>query len=446
MASEPAARGELLKILGLGFGVSVSIGAIIGSGILRAPSSVAQEVPVAWLIVGLWVLGGLQSALSANMYAELGAALPRSGGPYVLAKRIYGDIGGLVVGWSDYISWIAGIAAASVSFAEFLPLLIPAAAAHKIAVALALQIALYATNILGLREGSALQIATSAAKAGMLFLFILAAVFVAAPVEPPSHLTASAAWGWSSVILAYMLIFGAYAGWVTPMNFSGENHSPGRHIPRAMFLGIAVTALLYVGVNGALVHALGPHRMAATPLPFRTVIDHFGGALPSLLFALTAVITVASCANANMMAGSRVLFALAEDRLLPAPLAYVNKGGSPVLAYLLSAVISMALALTGAFALVFGLIATLGTVTAVLIEIGFFILRRREPELARPFRAVGYPWLPAFELCLDSAFLCLIALADHVGVVVAIGLALLCVPLALVARRARRTAVLTVAL
>jgi APA family basic amino acid/polyamine antiporter len=438
--SQTQPRQGLLKILGVSFGVAVSIGAVIGSGILRAPSEIAGEIPGIGLIIGLWVLGGMQAALSANIYAELGASMPKSGGQYVYAHRVYGDVGGLVVGWADFLSFVAGVAAASVSFAEFLPLVLPEAAPHKIAVAAALLIAIYAANIMGLREGRAIQMVTSFIKAGMLFAFIVAAAVIAAPAEPKSVLASSPVWSFGAIILAYKMVVGAYAGWGTPTCFSGENETPGRSIPRALFLGIAATAFLYIGINAALLHALGPQGVAASPLPFTAMIGRFGGSLPSLLFALTALFTVASCANANAMAAPRILFALAEDGLLPAALTRVNAGGSPAVAFVLAGLVSVALALTGAFSLVFGLIATLNMTTAVLVEFAFFVLRRREPNLARPYRALLYPWLPALALGVDATFLCLIAYADHLGVAVAIGLALLCVPLAMIARRARHIA------
>jgi len=435
--ASPQGQHGLLKILGVGFGVAVSIGAIIGSGILRAPSVIAADISGVGIIMALWVFGGVHAALGANILAELGTSLPKSGGPYIYAHRVYGDVGGLVVGWADALAYIAGVAAASVSFAEFLPLLLPEAALHKSAIAVALLFAIYAANIAGLREGRAIQMVTSFTKAAMLFLFILAAILVAAPKEPANAIASSAVWSWGSLVLAYKLVYGAYAGWGTPLAFSGENESPGRSIPRALFLGIALTAVLFIGINAALFLALGRAGVAASPLPFTTVLSRFGGALPSALFALTAMITVASCANANAMGGSRVLFAMAEDALLPRMLSNVNRGGSPVFAFLLSGTVAVVLAATGAFALVFGLIATLDTATAVFVETGFFILRRREPDLARPYRAFGYPWIPALGLMVDATVLCLIAVADVRGIVFAVGLVVLCVPLAMIARRMR---------
>jgi APA family basic amino acid/polyamine antiporter len=446
-AGSPAqSRGGLLKILGVGFGVAVSMGAAIGAGILRAPATIATQVPYGAVILGLWVLGGVQAVLSANIYAELSAAVPKSGGQNVLAQKIYGDLGRLVVGWAEWITCVAAVAATSVSFADFMPLIVPATAAHKGAVAAGLQVVIYAVNLLGLREGRAIQAITSAVKAGMLLLFAIAAFFIAtasrsAPAAAAASVSAASTviWTWGGFILAYKLVAAAYSGWITPIIFAGENVAPGRSIPRALFLGIGLTAVLYIAANGGLLYALGTAGMRASPLPFTAVISGIGGAVPALLFAVTAAIAVASCSNANAMSSSRVLYALAEDGILPRALRTVNAGGSPTLAFVMSAAVSLLLAATGRFALVFGLVATLNIANAVLIELGFFILRRREPQLPRPYRAIGYPWVPALALAVDAAILCFIASADHEGILVAIGLTLLCIPFAMVAR-VRRTA------
>jgi APA family basic amino acid/polyamine antiporter len=195
--------------------------------------------------------------------------------------------------------------------------------------------------------------------------------------------------------------------------------------------------VLYIGVNAALLHALGRDGIAALPLPFVAVLNRFGGTLPSVLFALTAMVTVASCANANIMSSPRVLLALAEDGLLPGAFARVNRGGSPTVSMFATACVTLLLAASGTFALVFGLIATLDTVAGIVVEAGFFRLRLREPSLARPFRALGYPFLPLFVLAVDMALLVVFASADLQGGLAAGVIVLLCVPFALIARRGR---------
>ncbi len=436
-------RGHLLKILGVSFGVAVGVGGMIGAGILRTPSVIAGEVPDMAFILALWLLGGVQAALGANVLAELATALPQAGGEYVYAHRAFGNTVGLVVGWTTWLRQVAGVAALSVAFVEFLALLWPQAANHAWLIMVAMQVALYAVNFAGLREGSAFQIGTSLLKALMLLAFVVAAIAVAAP-SSAAHASAIAApggWaapiGWLAVIGAFQLIRGAYSGWDMPAYFSEENVAPSRSIPRALLMGILVTAVLYVAVNAGLLYALGVDGTAASTLPFTTVLDRFGGPVPSILFALGAIISVVSCCNAGIMTAPRIFFALARDRLLPGVFAHVNKGGSPDFALALMAVASIALSLSGSFVFVFGLIGILNTLASIFVEAGFFVLRRREPSLVRPFRAIGYPFLPALVLITDVALLALFGWADHTGIIFAIVLAALCVPLAWLAKRGK---------
>jgi APA family basic amino acid/polyamine antiporter len=256
------------------------------------------------------------------------------------------------------------------------------------------------------------------------------------PAHAPAPSQPVTAAGFLALAAVYQLIRGAYNGWHAPVYFSEESLAPDRSLPRALFFGIAFTAAIYLFVNVALLHALGPAEIATRPLPFVIVLDRIAGHAASVVFAIGALITVASCANANVMIAPRILFALSRDRLLPSALLAVNKGGSPYIAFLLTAVFSIALSTTGGFRMVFGMIATLVTLGSILTEISLFALRAREPETPRPYRAVLYPWLPALVIAMDVVLLAMFAHADLRGAVFAAALCLLCVPFALVARHA----------
>ena len=225
------------------------------------------------------------------------------------------------------------------------------------------------------------------------------------------------------------------------MFFAEENVDPSRSLPRAMAFSILLTATLYLAVNGVLLYALGPQGMIGNALPYTLVLNRAGGELPALLFAAGAMIVVASCANAGIMVAPRVLLALSRDRLLPAIFQNVNRGGSPWVAFLLTACGSIILALSGSFALLFGLIATLQSAAFVLVIASVFILRRREPELARPYRSKGYPWLAALVFAIDLVLLVLFLSNNWLGGLYAAILWAACVPFAMVARQARRQAV-----
>src|ERR1700753_2343533 len=145
-------RHHLLTILGVTFGIAVTVGDMIGSGILRAPSSIAAAVHNIGIIMVLWIFGAIHAALTANVFSELGTAFPKSGGGYIYSQRAFGDIGGLVVGWSSWLALVAGTAAQAISFANFLPILWPWSSQHTVGVALAMLIALFGANYVGLRE------------------------------------------------------------------------------------------------------------------------------------------------------------------------------------------------------------------------------------------------------------------------------------------------------
>lgn len=402
-------RGQLLRILGVSFGVAVAVGGMIGAGILRAPSVIAADVPNAGLILALWALAACHALLEANVVSELGTALPRAGGIYVYAHHAFGDVGGLIVGGTSWMSKLASLAALSVAFANFLSLLWPASRGFTPIAAASMLLALFVLNAAGLREGRAVQFVTSAVKALALVAFCVVAIAVSASLRAQTADAATIAplIGWTGLVAAYQLILGAYNGWMNPAFFAEENVDPGHSLPRAMAIGILLTAALYVGVNAVLLYVLGVGGVAKTPLPFTTVLAHAGGAVPAVLFALGAMISAASSANSAMMAAPRVLLALSRDELLPQALQSVNKGGSPTIAFAVTVACAIALALTGSFSLLFGLIATLQTAAIVLVIASLFVLRRREPDLKRPFRAVFYPVLPALVLVADLGLLVL---------------------------------------
>jgi len=168
------------------------------------------------------------------------------------------------------------------------------------------------------------------------------------------------------------------------------------------------------------------------------VLSHFGGSIPATLFALTALITVASCSNACIMTMPRILFALGSDHLLPRAFTRVNAGGSPTVAYMVSAVGSLALAASGTFALVFGLIGTLNAATGFFVDVSYWVLRVKEPQLSRPYRSFGYPVLPMIPVLVDGTLVVLFTSANYTGGIVAVGLLLMCIPFALIAHRGRK--------
>jgi APA family basic amino acid/polyamine antiporter len=431
------ARGELLQVLGVTFGIAVALGAMIGVGILRAPSLIARDVPGVSLILALWLIALLHAVLEANVIAELGTAMPKAGGPYIYVHRAFGDIGGLVVGWTIWMQRVASTAALSIAFAEFASQLWPVLAGMTPAIAVVVQLALFGLNIVGVREGRTIQEVTSFLKAIALLGFCAAVYLIASPhALVKSH--PAAVPGWIAIIAAYQLIVGAYSGWYEPAFFSEETPNAARNLPRAMMIGLLLTACLYLGINAALLHALSPSDLARYPLPFAAALAG-NGKFVAASVTIFAMVSAASCANAGIMSAPRVLLALSRDSLLPAFFRNVNAGGSPAWATIFTAAAAILMALSGSFTLAFGLIATLQSASFILVISALFVLRRREPGLVRPFRAIAYPWAPLLVLLIDLALFALFLNANWMGGLYAGIMWMLAIPFAMIARRSRRT-------
>src|SRR5256714_2836011 len=284
-AAENAAGGaQLHRNLGIGFGVAVPGARLVGGGILRSPSLIAGHVPDVFLIAALWLIGGMHALLDANVLAELAVLYPSAGGPYVYARRAFGDFGGLIVGWTDWLNNTSGVAVLSVGCAEFASTIVPAIASRITIVALALQLVFYAINLRGVRQGAWTQNITSLVKMVLLFA-IIGAIFFAVPRAPATPQLAPVSL--LGIVLAYTLIVSAYSGWNAPAYFAEEKTDPAKQIPRALFNSVVLVAMLYVLFNLALARALPLALLRATPLPAATAMSGmFGSAAGALVGAL----------------------------------------------------------------------------------------------------------------------------------------------------------------
>lgn len=414
------AAPSLLRILGVIFGLAVGIGSMIGAGILRTPGSVALAVPSYWWIMGLWGFAALHALLSANIFAELLTAIPSAGGPYVPVRRAFGDLPAVLVGSCDAINSAASTAALALAGVDFLALTWPAAAGFPISIAIGLIFILFIINALGVREGRAAQITMTAIKIGIVLLIALAAFLLPHPVTArPSPLMPAV--GTAGVIAAYQLISGAYSGWPNPVYFAEEDVAPARNLPRALYGSILGVALLYLLVNFVLLRVNGVAHLGAQEIPVGNLIDRLTGPVGPALLGITGFVLILGCCHGGLMVAPRIIFGLSRDSLLPSIGAQVSRSGTPQVGLALVTLASAALACTGTFEAAFRLVATTGVALSLLLDLAFFTLRLREPDLARPYRARGYPWLPGFVLALDLAFLGSILWFDPLSGAITVG-------------------------
>jgi basic amino acid/polyamine antiporter, APA family len=403
-----ATSRRLLPVLGLGFGLAVTVGNSIGAGILRAPGEVAGHLPVTWLYLAAWVLGGLYALLGAIQLAELGAMIPRSGGQYVFSRYALGEYPGFIVGWSDWISTAGTAAAVSIVIGEFSVALFPNLIGLATTIATAVIVIFAIAQWRGIRWGSAIQNTTSLLKT-LAFLALAIAAFAvggepapieAGPVAPGGFAIAAA------FVLSLQAVIYTYDGWSATSYFCEEVENPGRDIPRSMIGGVLSVIAIYLLVNVALLAVLPVSSIAGQAFAAGAVANVMFGAWGDPVFRGLTIVSMLSALNSNHLMASRVLFAMSRDGLVTSRAAIVNDGGTPTMALLASTIVAVIFVLFGrTFERVITVLAFFFVANYALSFISVFVLRRREPEKPRPYRAWGYPGTTAIALLGSIAFL-----------------------------------------
>ena len=411
METTPAANethtpheAKLLRILGVTFGLAVIIGGTVGVGILRSPGAVAAQLGSVWLIVLVWTLGGLYSLLGANYMAELATLVPKAGGPYVYAHRAYGDYGGFVVGWGDWLLNTLSLSYMCVVFGEYASgLLAPDLKNGTAIFAVAILIMLTILNWIGLRAGSGTQKLTSLLKTIALLGFVVACFVFGGhrdaseaqkvAIAPPSGFALFVA-----LILAFQLVLGTYSGWFSAIYFAEEDKDPARNMPRSLFGGIAVIIVIYLLVNFALLYALPLSQLVGSKFAGADAMSLIFGENSGDIVTGLALLSIIGIINATLMLTPRTLLALGRDGLFLNKAATVNKGGTPAVAMMMTVAPALFFVVVGTFEALVAIAEFFAVTNTILLIGSLFVLRRSEPDALRPFRAWGYPFAPLIML------------------------------------------------
>jgi amino acid transporter len=434
-----AAQNHLLRVLGVGFGLAVIIGNTIGAGIFRAPGTISEQLPAPGPFLLVWLAGGLYALLGAISLAELGTMIPRSGGQYVFARYALGEYAGFIVGWSDWISSCGSTAAVSLLIGTFAGVLIPALATYPKHVAMAVAVIFAVLQWRGIVWGSNVQNLTSLLKA-LAFLALIVAAFV---MGGDGALTTSQSYSTSAITLAAIVVslqaaIYTYDGWAGVIYFSEEVKEPGRNIPRALFGGVLTITVIYLLVNVALLYVLPVSRIAGKEFAVGEAATVMFGAHGDTVFRLLTIVSMLSGINALHLMATRVVFAMSRDGLFSKGVAVVNEGGTPILALNLSLTVAVAFIFFGEkFETVITVLAFFFVVNYILSFVSLFVLRWREPDTPRPYRAWGYPVTPALALLGSILFLAAAIRADTRNSVYALLLLAVSYPVYLIQNRAR---------
>jgi basic amino acid/polyamine antiporter, APA family len=395
--------GRLPRTLGLWSSVGLVVGITIGSGIFRTPAAVARLLPNPTVMLGAWVLGGIITLCGALSVAELAATLPETGGFYAYLREGWGRPVAFLFGWSELVLIRANaLGGMSIVFGEYgLRTFGVDAAAHPFAargLAAAAIACAAAANIVGANIGAFIVGWSTAAKFAALAL-LAGCAFALGGAHGASmdhfHGSAGAAIGAGSLGLALVSILWAYDGFGDVSFAGGEVKDPQRSLPRAIVFGTLAIIAIYVLINAAYLYVLPLDAVGRSPLVAADVMQALFGRSGVVLVAMFVMISSFSAVNGSMLAAPRVFFAMADDGLFFKALASVHsRFHTPYVAILLSALLGMALVMSRSFeALTNTFVLAIWPFYALSVA-AIFRLRRRRPDLARPFRA-GYPLVPA---------------------------------------------------
>jgi len=397
---------ELKRQLGLLDSTMINVGTIIASAIFIVPSTIASQLHASAPAILVWVVGGAVSLLGALAVAELGAAMPKAGGLYAYLGEAYGPVWGYLYGWTaGVVINPASIAAIAVGFATYVGFFLPLGAAGIKAVAILSIVALTVLNCLGVKPGTVTQNVLTLIKIGLVAALIVIGFVLpggsAANFEP---LWPAASLG--SLIapfgIAMVAVLWAYDGWIEITYVGGEVKDPGRNLPRSIVLATLIAVALYCLVTASFSYVLSPSRLAASPLVASDAAQVTLGRAGAGLVAVAIMISTLGSNNGIVLTAARIPYAMARDGLLPRALARVDpRFVTPVTSLVVQGVIAIALtwiSIEPSWKDTYGRLFTyvvLGEFIFYALSAGaVIVLRRRAPEMPRPYRTWGYPVTP----------------------------------------------------
>jgi APA family basic amino acid/polyamine antiporter len=431
--------------LGLLDGTMIVAGSMIGSGIFIVSADIIRNVGSAGWLVAVWVLTGFMTITAAVSYGELSGMFPKAGGQYVYLKEAYNPLMGFLYGWSFFaVIQTATIAAVGVAFSKFLAYMVPELGNNHLLydlgflkiyagqlVAIFIIVLLTYVNSRGVKEGKFIQTLFTSAKLLALFGLIVFGFLLA----KQSYWTANWSTGFTAMqntgakneagalvagnwlpisgaalmgaIAASMVgsIFSSDA-WNNVTFIAGEMKNPQRNIGLSLLLGTLVVTLIYVAANLMYLHVL-PLDQLAFPTDDRVAVAAANSIFPSfgtILIAALIMVSTFGCNNGLIMAGARVYYTMAKDGLFFKKAGELNQQSVPQAALWLQCVVAAIWSLSGRYGQLLDMISFVVVLFYMLTIAGIFILRKKRPDLPRPYRAFGYPFLPALYMLMGAAF------------------------------------------
>lgn len=398
----------------------IVIGIVIGSGIFITTGIIAKSIPSPMLILVAWAVGGMLSLAGALTYAELGAAMPEAGGQYVYLREAYGPLSGFLFGWTLFLVYQTGvIAALAHAFAEYFGHFFPGLSPSNVffstsatvfnhtfnfslsagqILGLGIIILLSVFNYLGLSLGRLIQNIVTIIKIGTIVALVSLGFLIGKGSNfeltfvPKGMSLSSLLMGFGVAMIA---IIWAYDGWNNLNFIAGEIKNPQRNITRSLFSGVLIITILYIAVNYIYLYALPMHEIVGVvKIAEKASTALFGGAAASIISA-AVIISTFGALNGSILAGPRVYYAMAKDNLFFKRVANVHpRFRTPGFSIFIQAVWACVLTISGSFEQLFTYVTFVTIIFYVAAVSSVFTLRKKRPDLPRPYKTWGYPVMP----------------------------------------------------
>jgi APA family basic amino acid/polyamine antiporter len=405
----------LERALGVWGATSIVIGTVIGSGVFLVPSSMIRSVGSVRTLFVVWIISGILSLFGALSYAELAAAMPEAGGEYIFLSAAYGPFWGYLYGWTQF--WVAksgSIATLAAGFYTYLTVFYPLLAQpvavfpwhigpggsrleihYGQLVAIALILILCGVNYLGVRAGGAVQVFVTAVKLTLLASVIAVGLFAGKGnfAHFAGHIPAAA--GISGFFAAMVSALWAFDGWNNVSMVSSEIERPQRNLPRSLIFGTLAVIAVYVSINITYFYVLTPAEVGASSRVAADMMGRVGGhwAIAGVTFAV--LISILAALNGSILSGSRVPYAMARDGLFFRTAAQVHpRFRSPGHAMVMLSLWSCIVVLSGWFDDLYNFVIFGSWILYGMTAASVLVLRRKRPDMVRPYRVIGYPFVP----------------------------------------------------
>lgn len=396
----------LWKVLGTSFGVAVTLGGTIGTGILRKPGIIAEQVSNPLLIIFLWLAVGIYALLGVSCVLELSLSVPRAGAWYVYAERAFGQFIGFLVGICSWLGTVSALGFGAYTFSEYLSILFPYLNNYLNIIAISTLLLLWGFHQLGVKSAGKSQEWLSGVKALALLLFIITCFSMGDGAgfteQTTIHQTST-----TGILAALLSIFYAFDGWHTAAYFTEENVDPVKSMPKSMYIGVILVASMYLLINIGILYVIPFSELMGSKLAASDAIQLLLGPTAGKWVTFFLMLSIFGILNTQVMFAPRVIYSMSKDQLFFKAASKVNSAGTPTVATHLT--IGTAILLLYVGQSVSDSLSDIATFFFVFCYLAGFAsligLRNKEPELKRPYQVMWYPYLPWFMVIISFCFL-----------------------------------------